>query len=417
MLKLLNNEKLIVGYDLGDSYSQISYCIGSSEQVETLSMVAGAEDFNIPTVLCKREGVNQWFCGREALRYSSENGGILVESLLGLAAAGEPVQIEGNGIDPVSLLTLFLKRSLGMLFQVASIDRISALMITCGHLDQKLLPVLQQAVAGLRLRTDKIFFQSHTESFYNYMLYQPEDLWRARVLLMECRGECIRAFSMECNKHTSPTVVYIDELEYPFVTDLASPEQMDEDMLLLAQRVCEEKPVSGIYLIGEEFSGGWMRESLRYLCRGRRIFQGNNLYSKGACFGMKERLEPGSAGKAHVFLGNDKLKSNVGMKILRQGEKIYFAILDAGTNWFEAKNTFDFYMQGGSRVDLMITSLTGKGNKLAEITLEDMEEGLSRLRARIGLSDESHIVVEIEDLGLGVFRPASHHVWREEIEI
>lgn len=65
MLRLSNGGKLIVGYDLDDEYSQISYCMADGD-VETLSSVAGTENYNIPTVLCKREGVNQWFCGREA---------------------------------------------------------------------------------------------------------------------------------------------------------------------------------------------------------------------------------------------------------------------------------------------------------------------------------------------------------------
>ena len=42
MLKI-GNQKLIVGYDLGFDYAQISYCNSSGDQVETVSSVAGAE--------------------------------------------------------------------------------------------------------------------------------------------------------------------------------------------------------------------------------------------------------------------------------------------------------------------------------------------------------------------------------------
>ena len=53
-----------------------------------------------------------------------------MEHLLKLAKDGEPVQIDGTPIDPVALLTLFLKRSLGLLSQVTNTERIGALMIT-----------------------------------------------------------------------------------------------------------------------------------------------------------------------------------------------------------------------------------------------------------------------------------------------
>ena len=42
----------------------------------------------------------------------------------------------------------------------------------------------------------------------------------------------------------------------------------------------EEGIVSTIFLLGDGFKEGWAKESLKLLCRGRRVFQGNNLYSK-----------------------------------------------------------------------------------------------------------------------------------------
>lgn len=425
MFKLIGGEKLIVGIDISDEYMQISYCVQDSEnKVETLSMTAGVENFNIPTVLCKREGANQWFFGRDALRMHAKEGGILLKNLVTLAADGEPVQVEGMQIEPISLLTLFLKRSMGLLSQVQSSDRIQGLAITCRHPGHRMTEVLSQAAMGLKLKTDRIFIQSYDESFYDYMLYQPEELWKTGALLMEYDSETIKTYYLDCNRRTTPMVVHIEEGEHQFAAyDPMNREEsiptelvrMDREFLAICEDNCEGRQLSGVYLIGEVFNGGWMKESLKYLCRGRRVFQGNNLYSKGACFGMLERIKASEAGKAHVFMGNDKLKSNIGMKLLRQGEEIYYAILDAGVNWFEAEKTFDFYIQDGNCVEIYISSLVGKGNKLAQIILEDLPEGLSRLHAGFSLKDAEHLTVEIEDMGLGAMRAATHHIWKEEI--
>ena len=176
-MRLPGSEKVIVGYDLGNKYAQIScYVTGSEEEIRTLSSVAGSSVYTIPLALSKRQGVNQWFYGSEAIRYAGEEEGILVEHLLKLARDGEPVQIDGAPIDPVALLTLFLKRSLGLLSQVTNTERIGALMITCEELDHRMLEVLTAATEGLHLKTDQICFQSHVESFYYYNLYQPEEL-------------------------------------------------------------------------------------------------------------------------------------------------------------------------------------------------------------------------------------------------
>lgn len=412
-MRLPGSEKVIVGYDLGNKYAQIScYVTGSEEEIRTLSSVAGSSVYTIPLALSKRQGVNQWFYGSEAIRYAGEEEGILVENLLKLARDGEPVQIDGAPIDPVALLTLFLKRSLGLLSQVTNTERIGALMITCEELDHRMLEVLTAATEGLHLKTDQICFQSHVESFYYYNLYQPEELWRHKTILCEYGDASIRTYCMECNRHTTPVVAYMEEREFPFPV----PES-DEKMQEIAKKLCENQMISSVYLIGEAFSRDWMKESLRYLCKGRRVFQGNNLFSKGACYGMMERLTPGENGKNHVFLGKDKLKSNIGMKVLRRGEVSYQALLDAGINWYEAKNTMEFYLLEGRAVEILITSLTGKGNRIARIVPEELQEGIIRLRISVEMRDDTHLKVELEDLGFGTFRAATHHIWKEEIEL
>lgn len=412
-MRLPGSEKVIVGYDLGNKYAQIScYVTGSEEEIRTLSSVAGSSVYTIPLALSKRQGVNQWFYGSEAIRYAGEEEGILVENLLKLARDGEPVQIDGALIDPVALLTLFLKRSLGLLSQVTNTERIGALMITCEELDHRMLEVLTVATEGLHLKTDQICFQSHVESFYYYNLYQPEELWQHKTILCEYGDASIRTYCMECNRHTTPVVAYMEEREFPFPV----PES-DEKMQEIAKKLCENQMISSVYLIGEAFSRDWMKESLRYLCKGRRVFQGNNLFSKGACYGMMERLTPGENGKNHVFLGRDKLKSNIGMKVLRQGEESYQALLDAGINWYEAKNTMEFYLLEGRAVEILITSLTGKGNRIARIVPEELQEGIIRLRISVEMRDDTHLKVELEDLGFGTFRAATHHIWKEEIEL
>ena len=388
-MRLPGSEKVIVGYDLGNKYAQIScYVTGSEEEIRTLSSVAGSSVYTIPLALSKRQGVNQGFYGSEAIRYAGEEEGILVENLLKLARDGEPVQIDGAPIDPVALLTLFLKRSLGLLSQVTNTERIGALMITCEELDHRMLEVLTAATEGLHLKTDQICFQSHVESFYYYNLYQPEELWRHKTILCEYGDASIRTYCMECNRHTTPVVAYMEEREFPFPV----PES-DEKMQEIAKKLCENQMISSVYLIGEAFSRDWMKESLRYLCKGRRVFQGNNLFSKGACYGMMERLTPGETGKNHVFLGKDKLKSNIGMKVLRQGEESYQALLDAGINWYEAKNTMEFYLLEGRAVEILITSLTGKGNRIARIVPEELQEGIIRLRISVEMRDDTHLKV------------------------
>ena len=104
-------------------------------------------------------------------------------------------------------------------------------------------------------------------------------------------------------------------------------------------------------------------------------------------------------------------------QFLRRGEVSYQALLDAGINWYEAKNTMEFYLLEGRAVEILITSLTGKGNRIARIVPEELQEGIIRLRISVEMRDDTHLKVELEDLGFGTFRAATHHIWKEEIEL
>ena len=240
------------------------------------------------------------------------------------------------------------------------------------------------------------------------------------MLVCDYNVDTIKVYRMECNRRTTPVVAFVDEAEYPFLPRTGLPQDMDEKFCSILKEVCEGRMISSVYLIGEGFDEEWMRESLRYLCRGRRVFQGNNLYSKGACYGMQEKLSASEVGRTHVFLGNEKLKANIGMKVMRQGENSYCALLDAGVNWFDAHSSLEFLLPSGNSFSLVITPLNGRDIKYAQVTLEGLpvrKNAASRLRLDIKMTSENTIFLEIEDLGFGEFFPSSHQTWKESFEV
>lgn len=424
-----NNAKVVVGYDLGKTASQISFCAVNAQEVETVSSVAGTEQYNIPTVLCKRSGVNQWFYGKEALKYAREEDGILVEDLLALAERGEEVMVEGESYDPAALLTLFVKRSLSLLNMRLSLSQIESFMFTVEDLTPRMVDVLNKVAAGLSLKANYILFQSYVESFYYYTLYQPADLWKYNVMIFDY-STSLKSICLECNKKTSPQVVFINSNSYPGMVrmkwngDDAEKEHqktyLDKEFLRIAREEMEGSMFSTVYLLGDGFKEGWASESLRYLCRNRRVFQGNNLYSKGACYGALERLNPSKEGQSHVYLGADKLKSNVGMKVRRRGEDSYFAILDAGANWYEITADFEIILEEGNTIDFIITPLTGENVMNKSITLEGLPErarNTTRLKIHIEMTAVNQVTATIEDLGFGEIFPSSGKGWTQTITV
>lgn len=423
-----NTGKVVIGYDLGKTFAQISFFDSSMKEPETVSPVAGSEMYNIPLVLAKRPGVGQWFYGREALKYANE-GGILVDNLLERAERGEEVIVENESYDPVALLTLFIKRSLSILNLRVSSKNVAAYMFTLEELSARAVEVLSKVVSSLQLKCETITYQSHVESFYNYMIHQNEELWKYQVMILEF-NDYLKTMRFECTKNTKPEVVFINQNEYEDMTRMSFSEdetirkreyqELDEKFNECCKDVFSDTDVTTVYLLGDGFKEKWAEESLKTICKNRRVFQGNNLYCKGACYGMMDKINPSEVYKSHVFLGKDKVKANVGLKALRRGEDSYLAILDAGSNWFEANADFEVYLEEGNEIGFVITSLTGGNVNEKTIVLDGLPErprGTTRLAVHIEMSSVNTLEIEIEDLGFGVIMKSSGRAWTQSINI
>ncbi len=427
-IKKSGGKEIAVGFDLTDTYSQISFGRVDGEDVDTLSMIQGGASYLIQTALFRRREVNQWYAGVEAVK-NIEADGYYVDKLLSKAASGEEIVLGTEHYRPSALIALFMRRVLSLLNVVEPINRISSFMITVDSLDNNMAKVLAEAVASLNLTTTNVFFQSHMESFYYYNIYQPTELWNHSVLLLDFCSENLKALRFECNRKTTPVVALIDPFTYSsfrikdaktFIPDTAEAKEVDAKLLEIVEELVKGRILSAVYFIGENFSRDVYKESLKFLCMKGRAFEGNNLFSKGACFAAKNKIHHTILSDSHVFLGNDRLKANVGINVLNRGTAEYLPLLDAGTNWFEAKKDCTLILNQGNRVSFVVTPMTGKNPEVVDITLGDLPKRppkTTRLSITVKMQSESKMEVRIKDLGFGELFPAANLEWNEVINI
>lgn len=421
---------VFAGYDLGERYTQISYCFLREGDVETVAPVMGTKQYNIPFMLCKRKGTNQWLYGKEAVKSSEEEDMFPVEGLLTLAREGGEIEVDGESYDPAALLTLFIKKSLGLLSIIAPPENISAFMFTVDGMDDRMVEILLHVAANLNLKTERVYFQSHTESLYSFMLHQPSQLWAYQVVICEHDGRYLKTYRMECNKRTTPIVALIEEASYEtlVVPMEEEPEDVKKDAFRLAderflgilENLCEGHVVSSAYLLGDGFREEWHKRSLQFLCRNRRVFQGNNLFSKGAVYSLMEKFSPSEAGQTHIFLGKDKLKANIGMHVLRQGKESYYALLDAGENWYELHKSCELLLGEEKSLSFVVTPLTGKNAETRTVPLTGARETgapFTRYAIEVDMASHDTVRVVVTDLGLGEFFPSRGQRWEETFQI
>ncbi len=464
-------KKYIVGFDIRDDYCQMSYCRLDEPAVsgwEPVTFAPGqGQEMNIPTLLCKKTDMNQWFCGREARESAAAGEGMLIDRLFSRALEGKTVVIGEEEYDPCGLLALFVKRCFTMLAAKVPTEQISAVMFTARQMTKETAEVIAGVQARMELPVDHVFCETYANSFYNYMLMQKPSLREGQVLLCEYDGEqdqqalqagadalglveldnkkrndkkkeeppLMRTHRLIYNQKTTPVVAFMEDKEYVFGRTIPDqpdagegvetvppkplqPAEKDALFLTILEEVIGKSRTCAVYLIGDGFKQEWMKRSLTYLCYHRRAFQGNNLYSKGAALGALIRLQPPSVVGEYFFLGKNKLRFNIGMQAMRRGQGLYHAILDAGENWYEVDRTEDYILESGNELRLLIMPVTGEQPLERIVTLENLpvrQERTTRLRVCYTMSALTKLQIHVTDLGFGEISQASGQYWDKEL--
>ena len=414
----LPEKKYLLGIDIGETFCQISYLntrrLTAGMDPHTFSASAREEEFNIPLAAFRDPETGSWSFGKEALWKSSELG---MEPLTHLMAAAGHEDGEGESLQ---ILIDYLQYCLSLLSAEVTAEEIEALTFTTQICDRKNIEILRRAADSLFPGLDKIAFEEHLKSFYHYVLMQDEEQRRKSVLLLDgWKEDELVLYSLSFNKKTRPIVCFPEELYLKIPAD-ADAGTRDEILCSAVRQLMQEKEYSAAYLTGESLRGGWMKESLNLICRGRRAFQGDTLYSKGAADSTMAACGLSSKADKFFYLSRDALRCNIGMECLKKGRPVYQALLDAGAEWYDAAAQIDILLEDGDEIVLLETSVDRGNEREIAVKLENMPKrprATTRLRIRLSMKAADRMKLEAEDLGFGKIFPSTGMKWEQEIVI
>lgn len=398
MEEVQNNQrdKVVIGFDITADYAQLSYYFLDKEKPETLR--DGAEE----------TGENPLFLFRET----------------------ENIVAEGVTISTKELLLKFIKKCFSRLNILLSGCVIEAVMITTDVLTDKEADFIEEIKTVFAASGDRVYIQSHAESLFYYILNQEEELRKHDVCVFDFSARKLVSYYFMMNRKTQPVLSFIGKEEYNDFKRL--PDDIkDEDkaniykradwkFLQLLQEFTKEKLMSSVYLLGKGFEGGWYQESLAYLCKTRRVFGGNNLYSMGACYAAKEKLYPGVISNDYLFLGTDKLLSNISVYTACGERQECYPLLDAGVNWYEVKKEEEFFLDEGDTIEFVITSIYGEVEKVHQMNLAGLPKRppkTTRLKLCLSMESGKRLSVTVTDMGFGSFFTASKKEWKDVITL
>ncbi|MDE5823412.1 MAG: hypothetical protein K2H91_01825, partial [Lachnospiraceae bacterium] len=259
--EITKKNKVVVGFDLGNDYSQISYCRQNQSMPDTVSLVMGEEQYNIPTLLCRKndvEGESAWLIGREALKAAKEGQGVLVEDLLRIAKNNVSVKVGTDSLSAEYLLEIFVKKALAILYAYIVSDDIAAVAFTMKDTNTDIMEMLRNISKHIGQRKMEVYFLSHEDCFFQYIIHQPQEMWIHDVLLYDYKSDGIKSYLLSMNRKTNPVACFIDTMQYPQmkIPDLSDKnettkgaffKQLDSALLEIVRKNCDQRVITVSY--------------------------------------------------------------------------------------------------------------------------------------------------------------------------
>ena len=345
---------MIAAIELGKKYAQVCVKTEKMKEAESLSTVAGTENYRIP--------------------------------------------IEANLTDNAQLQEFF-RKIWKLIAPYGNKNSLEYLVFCLEDNSEKMRERLTEIAEIYNVSLEKVRFMSKQECFCAYVFHQSAELLSHNALLIENFEGKKEKMILHKRARTMPAV--------------AEVRNISEKSL---ETVFTDHAISSVFLVGDDFEEEWMQNNLKILKNGRRVFAGKNLFVKGAAYramelqaGAEEYLYLGAEklccsialcskvnGKEeYIYIadgGRNWYESNVTIEVLLMDEpELEFAVIPM--NGKEKKTTI-----------IHLNDLPVRPKKT------------TRLRIELEFVSVSHVKVFVKDMGFGELFPHSDMVYEGELQ-
>ena len=171
----------------------------------------------------------------------------------------------------------------------------------------------------------------------------------------------------------------------------------------IANTVLYKQIVSTLYFSGRGFSNSWADEVIKSLCAGRRVFIGQNLYTKGACYAAKEMS--GEENLNNIILLNDEMiVSSIGLKVYLDGILQEVLVSNAAVPWYEVNKDIEVICDEATDIEIVIRNIMTKEIIRERVPLTNLPERpnrMTRLSLHFTCVDKTKAKLVISDMGFG----------------
>lgn len=417
-----------ISIDFDKDYSQLcSWHKGKSqlskniEEPESISTIKGEDRYQIPTVLGKLKGTNNWCVGEEAVLRGNRGETENIFNLFKIINDKKNLKIGEQEYTPIQIIKIFFNKLLEIVYRALNCDKINKLVVTIEQFNKDMVDILYLAFEEIGFNKEDIRVISHSESFIYYTIFQKKTLWVNDVVVFNFNKYQFTAKRLNLVRARSPQPIVVEEydfsdkISYGQLENQQGKKDADDMFIQVINQVMDKHIVSTVYLTGCGFYEKWMEQSINTLCNKKRVFQGYNFFVKGGAYATVEMENMGNCSDYQfVCVGRTILSFTIHCDIDDLKKEV--CLSKSGTNWYEAGAIAEGFINNNKKILLNISSDLNRNISQLVIDLNnfpDRPQNTTRVLVTLAYKDEKTCIIEIRDLGFGDFYKASG----EKVEI
>lgn len=415
-------EAYYIGMDLCSDSTQISFYNDIKREPETVNQLNNKETYMMPNILFFSKTTGDWYVGSEASEARFKEDGVILDELYKNAGSEETVDVDGVKYTFKKLFLMMLKMHIDSFLYRYEGATVKKLVVTIPEYNKSIFRAVSGLYKELGIPAENVSITSHLDSGLYYIFNQDKDLWVNSVALFDYNADGLQYYRIDNTRGKTPEAITVTHVDYSeqFNMALFSGDNilMDVTFAKIADNEMKQTYISSVFLTGLGFSEKWMNKSRNILCQGRRVFAGQNIYTKGACYkavgGEYEEFY-----KRFFVETKENVIYDIGISSGDEEDE-FIPIAMGGRQWYNIHGKINVILDDTDMITLVyhnrrteeetreVVKLTGipkRPNKTSKFSLE------------VEFEDPHKGAVIIKDVGFGKLFPTTNKIYRKEFEV
>lgn len=403
----------ILGFDIGEEYSQAALLLPGEKEPVCIHYSEKEEDYLLHNLVCYQEH-RLWY-SLKAKEILEQGEGDRICDILKQVRAHESIVLEGVSYLYQDIFISLLLEQIRQVFKLLDAPP-EKIILTLYDITPNMLEALEALKKEEMFQGIEVIYTGYQNSLLSFVLNQENELWSSNAGSFYYGPEGMQYFQINFTKRNTPMHIQIKHKDYQQQLAFETEEKVEKDEIfkMIASDAIGNSCLSSVFLCGLGFEKGWAKESLKFLCNGRRVFLGQNLFAFGACY-------YGQGDREDILVDSDeRIQYDIGIMGYDGTKEQMVLIARGGKEWFDVKGVISVFLNDTKRIDFIYTNRF-TGEKIIETVevggLPKRPPRTTKLELTVEFYDKNTGAIVIRDKGFGKLFPTTNKIYRKEFTV